>query len=472
MKKYILVFFLILSVTSFPQDAGYINLSNPGNNFFNYGLNTRGVYSLGGNPALLAFPDNKTLEIATLLPIPNINLTLGNDFMSIKDYNYFFSGKTDAEGNKTGIYLNAAEKQKFRDLFSDGTEVNSYFSATLFAATYYNPKIGGIGFSVRDKGSVTASLPEDLVSLFLDGNEISRVYNFDDFSLNSWYMREYALSYGYKIPFETEAVKNISAGFSAKLLHGYTYNSASKFSTSLQTLENNSINVMSDIEFYSAFSNDFGVEYDFDKDSTKTSSFSPFPSPAGKGFALDFGLAMELNDVWSFGLTLSDLGSMSWNKSSALYARKDQFILDDVTDDELLDSLFSSIEPEGKYIDGFKTSLITTLGLGTSFQLDKFLDGNFPGSMTLLIDYRMGLNSSHRSADPAFYGGFEWKPWKWLPLRSGIALGGYSGLGWQFGFGFNLDLFEINFATSNLQTFYATETAKRISLGINTRWKF
>ena len=392
--------------------------------------------------------------------------------MSIRDYNYFFSGKTDAEGNTTGLYLNAEEKQKFRDLFSDGTEVNSNFSATLFAVTYYNEKIGGIGFAVKDKGSVAAAFPKDLVDLFLEGNEKSRIYSFDDLSLNSWYLREYSLSYGYKFKFKMEAVKNISAGFSAKLLHGYTYNSASKFSTSLQTLDNNSINVKSDIELYSAFSNDFGVEYDFDEDSTRTSSFSPFPSPAGKGFAFDFGLAMELDDVWSFGLTLSDLGSMNWNESSALYAKKDQFILDDVTDDELLDSLFSSIEPEGKYINGFATPLITTLGIGTSFQLDKFLDGNFPGAMMIVLDYRMGLNSSHRSADPTFYGGFEWKPWQWLPLRSGLAIGGYSNFGWQFGFGFDLNLFEINFATSNLQTFYATESAKRISLGISTRWKF
>lgn len=472
MKIYILTIFLVLTLSVSAQEAGYLNSSGLTNNFFENGLNARGVYSLGGNPALLAFPDNRTLEFASILPFPNINLTLGNDFMTIEDYNYFFSGRTDADGNTNGLYLNSEEKQKFRDLFVSGTEVNSNFSAILFAVTYFNKNVGGFGFAVKDKGSVNAAFPSDLVDLFLDGNEKSRVYNFDDTSLRSWYVREYSLSYGYIIPFETGSFKNLSVGVSAKLLHGFTYNGVSKFSTSLQTMENNSINIKSDIELYSAFTKDLGVDYDFDDDSTRTSSLSPFPSPAGKGFAFDIGFALQVAEVWTFGLTLSDIGSINWNRSSALYSKSGEFILDDVTDDEVLDSLMNTIEPEGEYIDGFSTPLVTNIGIGSAFQLDKFLDGNFPGQMAIMLNLRMGLNSEYRNSKSAFYGGFEWKPWKWLPLRSGIALGGYSGFGWQFGFGFELPIFEINFATSNLQTFYAAESAKRISLGISTRWKF
>jgi hypothetical protein len=46
-------------------------------------------------------------------------------------------------------------------------------------------------------------------------------YKFDGTDLSSWWYREYALSYGRKLPFKPRFVKDLYAGISIKFVRGY-----------------------------------------------------------------------------------------------------------------------------------------------------------------------------------------------------------------------------------------------------------
>jgi len=152
-------------------------------------VSSRGVYSLGANPANLVLNETNSVQLATVFPLPNLNVFAGNDFLSINDYNYFFSGKQNALGETIGKYLDVNDKQKFRDLFSNGTGFASDVSSVIFAFTInLNPKIGAFGFSMSDKVSAQGDIPLDLVNFFLDGNEVNRTYDLSNLDFKFWYL--------------------------------------------------------------------------------------------------------------------------------------------------------------------------------------------------------------------------------------------------------------------------------------------
>jgi hypothetical protein len=55
-------------------------------------VSARGVHAIGVNPANLAIQQEHKIEISTLIPLPTLNISAGNDFITLDDYNYFFTG--------------------------------------------------------------------------------------------------------------------------------------------------------------------------------------------------------------------------------------------------------------------------------------------------------------------------------------------------------------------------------------------
>ena len=87
-----------------------------------------------------------------------------------------------------------------------------------------------------------------------------------------------------------DEIKSVMAGISLKLVHGYYYAGIERVNTNFETGAFNEIKGEASMMGYSAFSDDFGVKYDFDS-TDHQSSFSLFMPPAGNGFGLDFGLS-------------------------------------------------------------------------------------------------------------------------------------------------------------------------------------
>ncbi len=472
-------FLLLLLFTNFIFAQGFGSIGSADARSIALGkistVSSRGVFSLGANPANLVLSETNSIQLATVFPLPNLNVFAGNDFLSINDYNYFFSGEQNSFGETVGKYLDANDKEKFRDLFSNGTGFASDVSSLIFAFTInLSPKIGAFGFSMSDKVSAQGDIPLDLVNFFLDGNEVNRTYDLSDLDFKFWYLREYSLSYARDISrVSRKFLKQLTAGISIKLVQGFAYAGIQESNTTVKTLDDYSIKVYSNNLLNAAFSPSFGVKYDFEGDITKESSVGFFNTPAGHGLGFDLGVSGKLNNIWSFGLSITNIGSITWDKDAAEYTAGGEFLFNDLTDSTMIDSLSNAFTGEGQFVNSFSTTLPTALHFGVGMQLDKFIHGHFPGKMLILFGFNQGFNSQpSNSTNPRFSLGFEWAPFKWFPIRSGISIGGRDKFHWGFGFGLDAGIVEFNFAASDFQSIVMANDAKRIGVSLGSRWKF
>lgn len=477
--KSIIIVLLFIAIEIFPQSSGSFGTGDSrssamGNTFTAV---SRGVYAIGKNPANLAYSYNNTVEFSTVLPFLNLNLGIGNDFITVDDYNYFFDNGW-REGGKEA--WSNQDKADFKSLFDDGNTINADLSLTLFSiAVHLDPKIGNFGLAVYDKAAMRFGFPTELVDFVTDGNEPGRTYNLDDMDISSSYLRYFSFSYARNLNELLEEtklnkfIKSASAGLTLNIVQGYHHSKLEYFNTKITTDPNNySITVQGDMLMNAAFSSDFGLEYDFEEDTTKEENFGIFPSPAGTGFGIDFGLSAEINDVWTVGLAITDIGSISWDNETVAYTTVTTQTFDDITDEEVVDSLVDNIKGEGNYSDGYDSDLPTALRIGAAFRLDRFLKGNFPGEMIIAIDYNQGFNDeASNTTEPRVSVGAEWKPIGWYALRTGFSGGGAEAFKVTGGMGFDTGWMEINIGTTYLHSIFMGNSIKRFGINIGSRFR-
>lgn len=475
--KIILVFFSLFSILS-AQGFGSSsaldarNIALGGTN----AVSARGVHAIGVNPANLAIAQEHRIEISTLIPLPTLNITAGNDFITLNDYNYFFTGVEGENGVVNGRYLDSSEKSKFLDLFDQGSMVNTNVGTTILSASVYlDKKIGAFGFAISDWTSVQASLPTQMFELALYGNEVNKIFDLKDMDVKAWYLRNYSFSYSKDLSeYFPDAFKFFSAGITLKLVHGYFYAGIDKINTTLKTQTDYGILVNGDSRMLVAASPSFGIIHDFEDDEIiRDGSPGLFNAPAGTGFGLDFGFYADLNKVWSIAFALTDLGSINWKKGTVQYTSESDFLLDDITDEELVDSLSDAITGEGSYTGAFSTSLSTAMKMGVGFRVDKLLKGNFPGTLLFEFNYHQGFNNMPANSKiPRFSLGSEWYPVNWFNIRTGLSAGGYDDFNWSFGLGFDSGILDFDFATAYTHSIFNGNNAKRLGFAMSTRWKF
>ncbi len=473
--KYLLLFLLIASFT-FAQSGGSSGIFNPratalGNSSV---ASARGVYSLGINPANLAYPGEHAVEVSTIFPLLNFNFTVGNDFLSLDEFKYFFSG-VEENGEIKGKLLTDADKQRFIDLFNSGSGIRTGFSLPLFNITINAGKeIGSFGFGIEDRFGTEVDFPVDLFKLALYGNPPGVVYSFNDMNLKVSYLRNYSFSYARDITelLPKGILENLNVGITLKMVKGYAYATLERMNTTLETKSDYSILMNNDAQANIAVSPDFGIVWDFEEDTTKEVNAGPFPTPAGKGVGFDIGFSAKLDTVWSFGLALTDLGSVKWDNEVVTYSSSGSFTLTKL-DSTQLDSLGNSFKGEGKYGEAFTSPLPSALRIGAAFRLDKFLHNNFPGEMLIVANLNFGFNNEPgNSTTPRFSIGSEWKPVSWFPIRTGFSFGGLEGFNWGFGFGLDAGTVSFDFAAANLNSLLSLNTAKRVGISFGSRWRF
>lgn len=467
MKAYKIFFVLIIifSAKLFSQASGSVGISDARSAAMGKTSVTSsfGLRAPGNNPANLFSDSSKHVELIIPFPLPNLSGSIGTNFLTIDEYNYFFGYKTkDAGGNTIGRYLTEADKNRMKSLFEGGGAITADIQLQLFAISIKpSNKFGTIAFSIGDIFSSNVTFPQGIVSIALDGNPVSQVYNFNDTRMKAWWLRKYSFSYARSLS------QKISLGVSFNIVQGFVYVGLDRVNTQLTTGSGNVITGKGDFLAYAAFSPDFNVKYDFDKTTTvkKDFQFSPFPTPAGNGFGFDFGVNAKLNDIWSFGFAITDIGSVKWNKNAAQYSSSTPIYLDDLSSESQRDSLVKALTGKdgGKYISEFSTQLATALRLGASLQLNNLL---------IAFDYNQGFNDQPRnSKKPRFSVGADWML-GFFALRTGLSFGGFDKFNWGLGCGFDFGFLEMNFGTPDFQSVVSPNTAKRITFAFDSRWKF
>lgn len=466
LKAFILT--LIISGSLFAQN-GSVGSADAYTTAFGktYTIISRGVYALGFNPANIALSEAGHFEFTTL---PNLNGRFGTDFVSINEINYFFGGTTNASGEKVGKYLDANDKERMRKLFADGGTIFVDFAWTDLAFTYkISDAVGSIGFAVQDNFSTKLKLPSGIVDLALNGNPVGKEYNLNDFKFKAGAIR--TISFAYAREFNNafpKLFKQLSAGVTIKSVIGYAYAGLERINTTFVTNSDRSITERGDLMLRSSVSPDLGIEYDFDTTGVdKPFAFSLFPKPAGSGLGLDFGISAIVNDKWSFGIAVTDIGKMKWTENIAEYSSTSEFTLTDISDPAQRDSLAKSFKGEGKPGEAFETDLPTAFRFGAAYVFK-------PDVFMLSLDLNIGLTDVARNEKGTRVSlGGEWNPLSWLPyLRGGFSFGGSDVFSWTVGIGLNIGPFEFNAATPDFQYIFTPKDGKRVSFAGSWRLKF
>jgi len=476
MKQLKHIFFIILisnllfaqygGIVSFP-DARTVGMGSQA------AVTATGVYSILANPATLSL-QKSDVELSTVLPIPNMNAATGNNFMSFNDIEYYFGGVRNENGDIVGRYLDETEKAELLSKFADGNKIQTSTAINLISLSVNAGKeIGSFGFSINDIVGQRTGLPVDLLDMAMNGNEVGRTYTLDDMVLSTSYLREYDFSYSRDFASLFDSLfQSFSAGITLKMVHGYAYSEINSIGSSITTMDDHSILIKNDFQANLAVSPDFGIEWDWDS-RKKVSNISPFLKPAGTGFGLNLGIAAQLDSVWGFGISVTDIGSVTWDQDPISYSASGSILITDFTDSTLTDSLEEALKPEGSYTDPFKSDLPTVLRIGVSFQLDKFLHGNFPGEMLIVLGYNQGFNDGlNNSTDPLASVGFEWTPISLFHIRSGIVLGGFQGFAWSAGMGIDAGVVELNFASADVIAALQGNDTRTVQFTVGSRWRF
>jgi len=399
-----------------------------------------GLDAVGINPANLAVPDEAIVTFSLI----RFGVHVGSDFLNYGMYKDYFTG-VETDSGRVGRYLNDADKQNILRSFPDGLgRIASHLEVRPLGLSVRIGDYGTVAVTATEYVMVNGMVPRDYAAFLLYGNTPGSVYDFSATSAYAAWMREYALSFGRELPCPF-FLKSLSAGAAVKLIHGLGYFGIARFNTRLETgtdgILNGRIDVLGRLAGMESFRG------------TDNAGFDMFPAPAGTGFGVDLGVASEIFDYLRVGLAVTDIGSVEWTRGvEEMYALA-SIRMDDPLNEAQRDSIEEAVHGETRPGENFSSELPTTFRVGVAVELHRVpaLKSIFWGEWTLACDYNLGLVEGAGAAQVGrFSTGLEFRPWSFLPLRTGISVGGTDDFTFALGFGLHFGVFDFDIASEHL----------------------
>ena len=373
--------------------------------------------SLGINPANLGRPDAATVTFT----LGELGAGVGSRSLSKTLFKQIVSNPDQSIG--------PAEKALLVKSFTGDNTLNVNVDATTFALGVSLPNgLGGIAISNRVRFSshlalnrngadviingrnaesirpyydsntgMPTQLPPPLVSTFLNGTAIQLAWT-----------SEYNIAYGARVLDLPLAKVSVGAGY--RYIQGIGV-------ADIRAEEGN-------LSAYTALSPIFGVEYG----SLATNpqfNFREGPGlqPVGKGHGYDAGVSAELGKSLRVGVSVTDMGSMTWNGN--VVTAKDQKLQYTSSDGvnsynvirEIADQFTSQASLFTYDAAQERTSALPAkLRLGAGFRVSKLFEVG--------VDYTAPLNKVAGNITAPFLGlGLDFKPVSWVRLSTGVSGG-------------------------------------------------
>ncbi len=429
------------------------------------GVDTTLVISVTHDTTMLI--EHKPPTVSFSIPVLSFGLSFGSDFINYDIYKEYFTGGPDLDGDSEldPKYLNESDKNRILELFPSGiAETHFDYEFRLFGLTFHNDVIGDIGLSVADRVSLQFDLPKDYVRFFFFGlDSVGSKYNFAGTNARGWYVREYSLSYARKIPqLDYKYFNNVSAGLGLKIAHGYAAVITEKYDATFE----NRVNPNGGWDLVGNFNSRVLRSSVVDSDSEDV---KPFGSPAGSGFGVDFGIAADVYQAIRAGFSITDIGSITWTKHTKETVGDASFTMTNPTRQEQFDSLENAFKGKDTVTGEFSTALPTAMRIGAAIQVDQLpFVRSFPGQLLIIAEYHQGFNDSPGNTTRARFAlGAEYRPAKWIPIRTGLSFGGVDRFNWSAGFGFDFGGFNWNFGTENFGLLFSPNNWDQASFGMN-----
>jgi len=338
----------------------------------------RGVHAPAWNPANLGLPDNPRYSVTFV----SAGAGVWNNSITKSMYDKY-----------NGAHLSSADIEDILDhIPAGGLEIDADVSARAFSFS-----MNRFALSVGAEGESYMRADKTLLDLALRGNETNRRYSLHDTDGAGAAVGLVGFSWGQ--PVEVGFADAFAVGATFNFLYGIGYAHADKVDATLQMRE-----------------------YDFDLHAEYTLTHAL----GGLGWGLDIGAAAQLDPRWNVSLALTNvLGSVPWSrdvKKEGGLVHGDSLAASDL-EDAVTDSSWT-LAPRP-----FSNKLPSVLRFGCSYRRSS--------SLTLTADYLQGFTDSQSArTTPSFRAGAEWTRLSWLPLRTGIAIGGREGFATALGLGF------------------------------------
>jgi len=409
------VFAQIIMIPSTMGTAGTIATSARGDNV------------IGFNPANLGFKDNPEFSMSfgliPVVPIPGINIV--NNAVSI-DWlaDYLFSGQ----------YLDNNKKDAMLGVFGDeGWDLNPLLYAKILGISS-----GDFAFTIGAEVNTDIVLPETLLRLVMYGNEFGEEISLDNIDGSAQVVIPFSLAYGshLRLPDFDIGLENY-IGFGVKLLWGVGHGEVVEFDGGLTTYHD-----------YVAGAGTGKVKYSYD----------------GFGLAFDAGWASKIGDDITINLAVQNLfGFINWKDKNTEIVEYDFDANIEVSDNfedisEIITGSDTTYSGEG-YTSDYPTYLV----LGAQYDV-------LP-AVNLMFNYRQYFNDEYQfSTSPRFSFASELTPAPWIPIRAGIAIGGFEKFQASFGFGLHGEHYHFDLGITQTGGFF--NSARGIGFAIGQKILF
>lgn len=397
---------------------------------------------------------------------------------SIEFYNNYLKYLSIDRNSFANLFTNIDEVFRFRNtiLPAEKTDVNYDFELNWLSINYRNPKIGAINISVSDRVGLNTNVnsrDEYLPLTFGFNFNQNGSYNLTDVKLDqseaiAWWIRKYNIGYAKQWIFKNSGINSFSIGISGGLVHGFgnvtTYESKLNISTwGIQSIGGvnhvDSIKGKQDFHTESALT-DFFTDY---KSGAKT-QFNLFPKPAGIGYSLDFGISMQIGKAWKIAASVTDIGKISWNYNTITnndtnaFAYYDFYVTGtDPTYNQMVNDLGGYQTQDTNRV--FTSEMPTKYRAGIMFKPTEHLMMEF--------NWTKGINNlPGNSVDNIFALGAEYFPLPYLPVRTGVSVGGPGLYYISLGAGVKFKNFTIDIGTYGINQLIED---KRFSVAISSK---
>jgi hypothetical protein len=433
-------------------------------------VDSRSVDCLGINPANLALDDRLPFTLA----LPSVGVRLSSELINYDAYNNYFTGVPDPQnpGKRIQKVLTQQDKNDLLGLFPDNGSTRADLEANIVGLSIQMGRIGSLGFDITEHIGTRLDLPKEYMKVFLFGfDSLGSNYNFNGTSASAWWWREMNFSYANRLPWQLPFVHDVHFGVGFKIVKGYGVMVTDHYKGSIanNVVSGNQYELQAAFDFLTKRSgtNAFGT----DSSNKATFDFKPFPDPAGKGTGFDLGLNGMIGDKLRFGVSLTDIGKITWDQNLIETYGSYNATLTDPFNTAQQDSLKTGFKGSNRPGSSFTTALPTKLRVGVAFQTkDMPVVRYIPGNMLMEIDYNQGLNNSlGNSTIPRVSIGTEWRLIPILPLRTGITLGGGDQFRWAFGFGLDVWVISLDVGTENFGMLFSPSSFSMFSIAAGLR---
>jgi hypothetical protein len=414
--------------------------------------------AIGINPSNLGWSNNYKFSMTLM----NVGLTAQSSALDFATLKNAMLHPSDT--------FSLADKQKYSELFTNPDGFNMTANVNWIATSVYLPKLGGFGFSVRDRAFAHVGLNHNAADVLFNGKNaamfqdsstyqkyLSNVY--DSCNISFMHFREANLVYGRRILSfgDNDADGNpaiqIYGGFGIKYIWGLANVNG--------RISNNQLIGQS------AITNNYNINYGNIQNFTPKDAGNIFNS-VGSGVGMDFGTSIILKNKFRFGASVTDIGNITW-KNNVLVGSDALVTPVDSTNTGLHNwevgsqagflfgnSGFMNYSPGSNYT----SSLPTRLRLGYGMTIGKRIDVG--------ADFVIPLNKElYNLSKPFVAVGGEFKVAEVLKFNIGVS--GNSILGWNVPFGVTLGPLgplEFGIATGDVLTFVDKSKNPNLSIAI------